>query len=480
MSINIYALTDSHQESRNLSQILSGIYGFEKDNNSPFIVLDAGDLFKGIYDKNLSVNAYLKLKELCPQAQIFITLGNNDFGFRKTDFEYLKSTIKIFEQSKITILCANVVDSKTNTSPDWIKRYKIININNNKILITGFCLNNSCAKKFGYELIQPELAFKQLITSINEDFNKIIVLHHHWYPYSKDLYNFAKSINNPIDLIIGGHEHSPIAPDYDRNIFYPLSFARTLYKITLEQTINSVEEILTKNLEFISNFETPIINYETQTKLYKPIAKRLLNLTKRYSEPCPLGTFISDNMKKVGKTDIAFHSTGFTMYPLKLSDSDVITNYDFEKTICAPTTIETIKITPAQLKQVFENATRYRMLKDRGNSQFIQCSQNISITGKGDLSDNSYKILQITIDGANLLDKNQTPIDNSKTYTCTIDSYIGNGEQGFEVLKHLPKTKVLKNNQEIKINELLYDALQKVEKDFDGNPDYPSFKFTDL
>ena len=84
----IYALTDSHQESRNLSQLFSGIYSLEKDNQKPFLILDAGDIFKGIYDKELSVNAYLKIKELLPQAQIFLTIGNNDFGFKKDDFKY--------------------------------------------------------------------------------------------------------------------------------------------------------------------------------------------------------------------------------------------------------------------------------------------------------------------------------------------------------------------------------------------------------
>ena len=480
MGTNIYALTDSHQESRNLSQILSGIYSFEKDNNNPFIVLDAGDLFKGIYDKNLSVNAYLKLKELCPQAQIFITLGNNDFGFRKSDFEYLKTTVSIFNKAGISILCANVIDSKTGKPIEWIKPYEILNINNKKILITGFCLNNSCAKKFNCDLIAPEIAYKHLINSIKETYDYIIVLHHHWYPYSKNLYEIAKEIKKPINLIIGGHEHSPIQPDYERKIFYPLSFARTLYKMTLDSTIDNIEEIPVENLDLTSEFEMPIKIYENQTGLHKPIAKRVLNLTKRYSEPCPLGTFISDSMKKIGDTDIAFHSTGFTMYPLRLSDSDVITNYDFEKTICAPTTIEKIQITVQELKQVFENATKYRTLKDRGNSQFLQCSQNISISGKENKTNNTYEIHQISINGEDLLDKHHAPINASRTFTCTIDSYIGSGEQGFEILKQIPKTKITQNNQEIKLNELLYDALQDAAKNFDGNSDYPSFVLTDL
>ncbi len=478
MKTTIYAITDSHQESRNLSRLLSGIYNFEKDSKIPFIILDCGDLFKGIYNKELSVNAYLKIKKLLPNSEIFITIGNNDFGFKKADFEYLKNTINKFETAGINVVCANISDSKTNKKADWVEEYKILKINGQKILITGFCLNNSCAKKFNCELIPPEECFINLIKSVKENYDKIIVLNHHWYPYSKKLIETAGQNGIKIDLIIGGHEHSPITPDFENNIFYPLSFARTMYKMTLEKVLNNIEEIPAEGLEFIPQLETPIVEYERKTELKEPVAKRVLNLTKRYSDPCPLGTFISDNMKKAGNTEIAFHSTGFTMYPLRLEDSSTITKYDIEKVICADCSIEKVDISAAELKKVFENAATYRMLKDRGNARFVQCSQNISVTAKFQ-ENNTYKILQINIDGENLLDENQNPINPDKRFSCTIDPYIGSGEQGFEVLKNLPKEKVLINNHEVKINELFYNSLIEADKNFDGNCEYPSFKFID-
>jgi len=481
MKTNIYAITDSHQESSNLSRLLSGIYNFEKDNQAPFLLLDCGDLFKGIYDKDLSVNAYLKLKELLPQAQIFITLGNNDFGFEKDDFEYLKNTVKKFEKSGINVVCANLKDDKTNKHSNWISAYKIIEINGQKILITGFCLNSACTKKFNCDLIEPEKCFKTLIDNITEPYDKIIVLNHHWYTYSKSLKDFAAKNGININLIIGGHEHSPIKPDYENNIFYPLSFARTMYKMVFDgKEFSEIQEIPLENVQFIPQLQDQIIEYEQKTKLKEPIAKRVLNLTKCYSEPCPLGTFISDNMKKIGKTDIAFHSTGFSMYQLKLDDSDVITKYDFKKVICASTKIETVELDTYQLKEIFENTATFRMYKDRGNSRFLQCSQNVTITGKGNPENKTYKILQISINNENLLDENQNPLFPDKKYTCTIDSYIGSGEQGFTVLKHIPKTRVIQNGKEVIINELLYNALINAEKEFDGNSNYPSFKYIDL
>ncbi len=470
---NIYAITDSHQESRNLSRLLSGIYKFENNSTMPFLILDAGDLFKGIYDKDLSVNAYLKIKELLPQAQIFITLGNNDFGFTKSDFEYLKNTVKKFKNAGINVICANL-------SPNFVSTYKIIELNGEKILITGFCLNNSCAKKFKCDLTPPEETFENLINSINEDYDRIIVLNHHWYSYSKNLKLFAAKQGITIDLIIGGHEHSPISPDYENNIFYPYSFARSMYKITMDKTIKDATEIPLNDIEFIPEFEAPIIEYEQETNLKKPLAKRVLNLTKCYSDPCPLGTFISDNMKKAGKTDIAFHSTGFSMYPLRKSDSDVVTQYDLEQVMCKSTTgIEKINITTAQLKQVFEHAASLRMYRDRGNYRFLQCSQNISITGHGNKTDKTYKILQIEINGEKLLDENQQPLNPERTFSCTIDSFIGAGEQGFEILKHIPKTQIIKNGEDLTISKLFYNSVQEAENLY-STPEYPSFKFIDL
>ncbi|MBQ8459241.1 5'-nucleotidase C-terminal domain-containing protein [bacterium] len=479
MQTNIYAITDSHQESRNLSKLLSGIYNFEKNNKNPFLIFDCGDLFKGIYDKELSVNAYLKLKQLLPQAEIFITLGNNDFGFNKSDFEYLKNTVKVFQKAGINVVCSNIFDSKTENLADWLSPYKILKINGLKILITGFCISNSCAKKFGIDLKPQEKIYENLINSVDEDFDKVIVLNHHWYSYSLALKNFSQNIR-PIDLIIGGHEHSRIEPDYKNNIFYPLSFARAMYKVVVDDKIEKVEEISLKDVEYIPEFENPIIKYEQETKLKEPIAKRVLDLKKNYSEACSLGTFLSDNMKKVGNTDIAFHSTGFTMYSLRLDESEFITKYDIERVICAQSTIEKININVEQLKKVFDNTALNRMYKDRGNTRFLQCSGNISVFGKGNIQDKTYKIVQIKINGESLLDDKGEPINPKREFSCAIDPFIGSGEQGFEVLKNIPKEKILVNGKEVPMNELFRNALINADKNFDGKIDYPNFEYVDL
>jgi 2',3'-cyclic-nucleotide 2'-phosphodiesterase (5'-nucleotidase family) len=480
MDTTIYALTDTHQESRNLSTLLSFIVKEQKKCNNDFIVLDGGDLFKGIYDKNLSLNAYLKLKEFCPNANIFLTLGNNDFGFGSEDLDFLMYTINKFKSVGINFVCANLKDSRTGEYVNFIQRYKIIFVNGRKVLITGFCLNTSIIKKFGYEFVNSSECLKDLLANIKDDYDSIIVLNHHWYSYSKELIEFANKNNIKIDLIIGGHEHSPIAPDYDNKIFYPLAFGRTIYKIKLEKNVSEVVQIPLEEIKILPEFEKPILEYENRTKLFEPIAKRVLNLYKWYSEPCALGTFISDNMMRVACSDIAFHSTGFTMYPLKTDVSDVITKYDFEKVICASTPIVTVELNAAQLKEIFENATLKRMYKDNGNSRFLQCSQNISIIGHGQNDDKSYKIIQIEINGEKLLDINQNPINPNKKYTCAIDSFIASGEQGYSLFKNIEKTPVCQNGMEVHLNTLLLDSLKIAQNKYAYPSEYPSFCLKDI
>ena len=50
-----------------------------------------------------------------------------------------------------------------------------------------------------------------------------------------------------------------------------------------------------------------------------------------------------------------------------------------------------------------------------------------------------------------------------------------------EVLKNIPKTQVLQNGKEVKINELFCNAVTKAEKEFSNtNSEYPSFGLIDL
>ena len=50
-NIDIFALTDSHQETRKLCRLFSKIIEKSPAGGKNTLICDCGDLFKGIYDK---------------------------------------------------------------------------------------------------------------------------------------------------------------------------------------------------------------------------------------------------------------------------------------------------------------------------------------------------------------------------------------------------------------------------------------------
>ena len=140
-NINIFALTDCHQEARKLCTLFSLIEKNTFENGKNTLICDCGDLFKGIYDRRLCVESYLKLRESLPEAKIVFALGNNDFGFNQENLNYLKETASVFHKANIHVLCANLFEDGSLKRPKWVDPYILLEIGGKKILVTSFCIN---------------------------------------------------------------------------------------------------------------------------------------------------------------------------------------------------------------------------------------------------------------------------------------------------------------------------------------------------
>ena len=203
-----------------------------------------------------------------------------------------------------------------------------------------------------------------------------------------------------------------------------------------------------------------------------------MNLTKQYSKPCPLGSFLADEMKKVGNGDIAFVSTGFLMKPLEYRPNQNITKYLFQKTMVADTPLKTVELSIDELKQVFDNALRTNGYGS-SNPRFLQCSNNLKVEGKNNPQAGIWEVKQIYIDGKPLLDPNMRPLSDKK-YKCVIDSYIAEGGQGFKTLQNAVKKEVLTDGNPVRINEVLLNGLTQAPKKYLAGSDYPSFELLEV
>lgn len=473
----IFATTDPHQETRRECAFLSLAAQASKRYDN-ILFLNAGDLFKGIYPKETEVESYLALKKAAPNMEVVIALGNNDFGFDKNGLDFLKKTAERFEDKGIHVVCANVFDKETGERPDWMKPYKVVERDGDRIMVTGFCINSINNTAQGVKAVDSKEILKELKKDIEKEKpDALIILNHDWISNSNELADFAKEQGIKVDLMVGGHEHDRIEPNSKKRIYYPHAFANTMYKMDMEiqdgiNRLKNVELIENNNLDVAPVFEAKLADAERQTGLLDPVAPYVLNLTKKYSEPCALGSFTADAMKNAAKTDVAFFSTGFLMAPMPYKEGKTITNYDFKKTIIADSQLQKVELTADELKAVFSNA---QLNVKNSNARFLQASNNLMIIG--DEKDKRFEISQIYLDNKPLFDSETGKAFNpDKKISCAIDPFIANGGQGFDTLKYADKKPLTKILRPLRINDVLMNALKEAPFKYKKGDDYPHFQ----
>lgn len=485
-NINLFALTDCHQEARKLSQLFSGIIKRAPQHGKNTLICDCGDLFKGIYDRNLCVESYLQLRRQLPEAKIVMALGNNDFGFNAESFNFLKQTVKRFNQANIHVICANLRDIDSNNYPQWVDPYILLDINQKKFLVTAFCVNYIHLQKYGLYLENIPDAFlrlKETIQYIQPD--ACIILNHALLPSSLELYQLAGEYSIPLDLIIGGHEHAPLAPDELHHIYYPAAFSRSALQFDLQfshQTrcqISLKEIIKCKQEDVLPVFEDILLPYENTSGLNTPIAPSILHLERQYANPCAIGSFITDLMKNAAHADVGLLSTGYIVHALRYDPGKTLTYYNVERAFSAKAPLQTITVHPKDLRDIFNNVLRNRYILLSGNTRFLQASQNLTVVCQHN-NDNIGSVKQIYLNNEPLFDDNGEPLHPEDDIVCAIDPFIGSGELGFETFKLYPKETLMKNNRLVYIKDLFLKAIKEAPKKYSEGTSYPCYKLIDV
>ena len=479
----IYAMTDSHQETRRTSAFLSKILAeAKKDKNVLF--LNCGDMFKGIYPQPLERDCYLAMKEAKPDAEMVFTIGNNDFGFIRENLDFLIDTITKFTKKGIHTVCANIFES-TGKRPAWLKPYTIVELDGDRTFVTGFCIDNINTAKFGIVAKKQADVLDEISESIvKENPDNVIILNHDFMPSSKSIVDFFKTKGIDVDVTIGGHAHDPVDADVVSRIYYPEAFSETMYKMSLEKTAKtkrfSVDELVKNEGLVLDNVFAPAIqSFEKESHLLDEIVPYTLNLTKRYSYPCPLGSFLADGMRDVAKSDVGFFSTGFVMQPMEYQPNKFISKYLFKRTMSAETPIKVVELSTKELKEVFEHAFRQYGFSE-SNSRFLQCSNNMRFEGFPNVEKGFWELKQIYIDEKPILDEFGKPLNVDKKFRCAIDYFIAEGGQGFSMIKNAEKSNVTVGGSVVKIDEVLMDKLKEAPVKYAPGSEYPCFNIAEV
>ena len=78
-----------------------------------------------------------------------------------------------------------------------------------------------------------------------------------------------------------------------------------------------------------------------------------------------------------------------------------------------------------------------------------------------------------------MFDENGEPLNPGETFSCAIDPFVAAGEQGFDVLRKIPKETLMKNNQIVRIKDVFVKAIKDAPKKYTEGFQYPEFKLID-
>jgi 5'-nucleotidase len=362
----------------------------------------------------------------------YACLGNHEFDFGN---DVLLERMK---ESKFVWLGSNVIDRNTGKTFNGMPRYVIRNIGGVKVGLFGLLTTDTqTSSKPGPNIrfVDPVLTTRIITKEMRKRGAKVIIALTH-LTMSEDKRVARTGL---VDVIIGGHEHELLqslaghAP-----IFKWGSDARTLGRIDLN--INAVTGKL-GSLDWVGIPVTDAIpdepaaaaviaGYESKisAELDKPVGRTMVALDAstlpNRTRETNLGNFIADAFRQATAADFGLLNGGSVrankIYPVgPLSKRDTLEILPFENPVVK------IEITGAVLRAALEN----------GVSQVVEESESgrfPHVSG-----------LQFEFDGRNPVGKrvvkltaNGQPLDEKKTYTLAVTSYVAGGGDGYAMFKN--------------------------------------------
>lgn len=397
----------------------SGMLGYlNKFRNSQSLVLNGGDDYQGTpissITKGFSQIELLNLFKL----DAFV-LGNHDFDYgmytldsalKGADFNYLAANlsykangkhfanpylIKEVNGVKIGIIGLSPLDLMTLTVPKNISDLQILNIDSIIPVYVNILKKEKC--------------------------NLIILLSHNGLDNDKE---FAEKFYKDIDIIIGGHSHTPIfRPEIVEGTFICQagSYGRWLGKLDIKVDIKKDTVIKCYGKLYETIFDSSVYDKPAQEKVENMLAAIELEMKK------PIGTVLSDWKKNsLGqweadaireklRTDISLLNAGSIRKAMIKGD---ITIGDVWEINPFGNTMMKFSVSGKTLKGMLANSIR-ELAKSKDNPDYdnvIVSGLYVEFNSKNITDESNGFISKFTVNGKNL--------DENSVYTVSTNNYM--------------------------------------------------------
>ena len=398
---------------------LSGALKIERERNQHILLLDAGDFMTGNPITDLEINgavggAMLQFFGLLNYD--LITLGNHEFDVNTLNAKRLVAT------SKTPIVSANIRHivfhqqemQKLLTDEGW----KIFNAGGVRVGVIGLVMENltGSISKIGNEdlrISSPVKEVRAVVQEIDPQTDLIVLLTHQGIDADR---NLAQQVEN-VDVIVGGHSHTPIDPPQITNniiIVQAGAYCRYLGKLWLKVEDDKVVDhegrlipLWADSLQAIPEIAALVKQY--QDTLGHQLGKTLLTLNEDWIvasyEESALGSWLADRLREYGNGDVAFVNSGGIRKDLFKGPLRVM---DIREMLPFSNRVVSFPCTGEQLQKLVETNTAAGASR---NNEILQ------------VSGLSYKIVRATEKPTEIL-VNGEPLDLNKTYKCISIDYV--------------------------------------------------------
>jgi 5'-nucleotidase len=358
----------------------------------------------------------------------YAVFGNNEFDFGP---DVLRQRMN---ESRFVWLGSNVFESGKSFggAPLFVLR----EFGGIKIGLFGLLTRDTEAKSSpsrSVEIRDPCTTAKDVVARLRTQGARVVIaLTHLTMSEDKALARCA-----PIDVIIGGYEHTLLQSLSGRTpIFKMDADARTLGRIDLNislsnGTLESVDwQVIPVTGEVadepqvatvVSSYEKKLIDDGKQAvgrTSVKLDALRTTNLTRETN----LGSFLADAYRQQVNADVALVNAGAvqsntTYGPGQLTKQDILAMLPYVNQIVK------VEATGAQLRAALEHGVS--LVREANNFAFLQVSGlRMAYDGR---RPNGSRVVNVTVNGR--------PLEDKRTYTLATNPYILNGGDGYTMFK---------------------------------------------
>lgn len=425
-------LPEKRQKKDSTGETISYYYGGTSDmlgyinkfRNSNTLVLNAGDDFQGT-----PISSITKGKSQIELLNLYnldaFVLGNHEFDYGQFA---LDSALHL---AKFDYLSANVYfEPKASTLG---KPYVIRGINGVKTGVIGITLPElfevTLPKNVDrITMLNTDSVIQTNIDKLKEENCDLIVLLSHSGINNDSI--FASKFYKDIDVIVGGHSHTPLFKPFIVNgvlIVQAGAYARWLGKLDLkiDTDKDTVIEYYGRLVETVldsSIYDKPVeemvqkmVN-EVSAELKKVIGKIESDWKASYSEESNLGQFEADAFREAAGTDIAFLNGGGlrkSMYKGEVTVGDIWEINPFTNTLV------TFSVSGKTLIEMLTNNIRIKFEKTKAGDSF----DLLNVSGLT----YSYDPHRLDLNESPLLDVkvNGKAIEDNGTYSIVTNNYVG-------------------------------------------------------